>query len=293
MTKSMTGYGQATGTFQSSSLSVELKTLNNRFREIYCRLPFQLTSLEEALKKILAEKIARGRVEITLQLSTPPDELQGFAFNPSKAEAALRLLEKLREETGVTDPISLNHLLALNALDQNPTNAQGPNAASLAPLAQSLTQEALADLVAFREREGAAMERDLLTRLEILERILSRIKSLIAPTNAAIFEKLKNRIEELIQKAVSPERLAVEAAILADRMDITEEVVRFASHLANFRLALTEPLPIGRRLEFLLQELNREANTMGSKSQSTPLTDEILAIKFELEKARELAQNIE
>jgi uncharacterized protein (TIGR00255 family) len=289
----MTGYGVAARDFMGQTLTVEIRALNGRFRETAARLPQALGFLEDPLKKIVAECVHRGRVEIRLQIGYPKGRLPGLSFDPGRAEAALALLQRLKDETGVDGPIKLSHLLALDVLNEPAGLSLEADPSLIRPVAESLAQEALGQLIEFREREGEALERDLLTRLTALGEIMGRIKGQAREANLAIFQKLKARIAELTSQSVDPSRLAQEAAILAERMDINEEIVRFDSHLAAFRQTLAEGGPIGRRLEFTLQELGREANTMGAKSQWGPLTEEVLALKSELEKAREQAQNIE
>jgi uncharacterized protein (TIGR00255 family) len=293
MTKSMTGYGQASGDFLGQALTVEIRTLNGRFREVAVRLPLNLSALEDPIKKIVAEKIHRGRVEVRVQSIGQPGSFSGLSFDSARAEAALNLLRKLKDETGAEGPITLDHLLALNVLADSSDRGPSQDLNLIQPKIESLTSAALGQLLEFRAREGAATEKDLLDRLAVMERILGRIRNMAQEVNDIIYQKIRTRIEELLQKIVDHDRLAQEAAFLAEKMDITEEIVRFDTHLAGFRQILADPGPIGRRLEFSLQELSREANTMGSKSQWGPLTEEVLALKSELEKAREQAQNVE
>jgi uncharacterized protein (TIGR00255 family) len=288
----MTGYGVANKEIGAQSVTLEIRSLNGRFREVVARLPSNLLALEEPLKKIVGTQINRGRVELRLQIDTPKGALLGLAFDPIKADNAMELLNKLIYQTGVDEPISLTHLLTLGVLNEDPGRALiGPE--DLKPFVESLAEEALCQLVSFRNREGEELEKDLKIRLNLMGQAMDRIKGLANEANDILFQRQKERLLELTQKALEPERVAQEAAILAERQDITEEITRFCGHLTAFRQTLAEKGPIGRRLEFLLQELGREANTMGSKSQWGPLTEEVLFLKGELEKAREQALNIE
>jgi uncharacterized protein (TIGR00255 family) len=286
----MTGYGEARGDCLGQTATVEIRSVNGRYRETIARLPQNLTVLEEPLKKILATQIHRGRVELKVQLSQGED-LTGFGFNAARAEAALNLLTKLKDETGVEGPITLDHLLALKVLDESSASSLDLDKAK--PIIENLTVLALNQMVDFRAKEGQALEEELLNRISLMEAGLERIKVLAQDAAATVFARLKAKINELIQERLDPDRLAQEAAFLAERVDITEEIVRFGGHLVAFRRILGENGPIGRRLEFALQELLREANTMGAKSPTGALTDEVLALKSEMEKAREQALNIE
>jgi uncharacterized protein (TIGR00255 family) len=290
----MTGYGVANGEWRGQTVTVEIRALNSRFREFISRLPHPLVALEDSLKKLLSTEIFRGRIEIRAQLEPAQTALTGFKFDKTRAEAALALLTTLVEETGVSGPITLDHLLAVGALSEAGSPSQTLDLTEdFGPFFLSLGQAALDQVISFREREGAGLRRELETILAWMEQELKQIREIAGEANKIIFQKTQARLQELTEKLLDPDRLTQEAAILADRLDITEEIARFGEHLVAFGQLLGEPGPIGRRLEFLLQELGREANTMGSKSQWRPLTEEVLALKADLEKAREQVQNIE
>jgi uncharacterized protein (TIGR00255 family) len=291
MTKSMTGYGMASAEFKDQNVTAQIRSLNGRYREIVAHLPSNLFALEEPLKKILSSQISRGKVELRIQIDSPPETILGFGFDEARALQALKTLNDLKNLTKMEEPITLNHLLAVGALNQEPI--LDLDHGRFTAFVEELTTQALERLVKFRVQEGQELEKDLLTRLTLMEEALERIKNLAKEANQILFQRQTERLLELTKKLIEPERLAQEAAFLADRLDITEEITRFSGHLIAFRQTLADPNPIGRRLEFLLQELSREANTMGAKSQWSPMTNEVLFIKGELEKAREQALNIE
>jgi uncharacterized protein (TIGR00255 family) len=292
MTKSMTGYGEAMGIYQGQPVKVEIRTLNNRYRDMVIRGPRCLTAAEEPLKKILSAQINRGRTEMWVQID-PANQAGGrLVLNLPKAMEAVDLLNQLKTETSIDEPITLAHLLSLNVLSE-PDIESDFDLESFWPVVNELTQKALSQVLDFRTQEGLALEKDLLNRLDLLESGLKTVIPWTEKANDAIFQKLSKRLADLIQDKLDMTKLTQDVALLADKMDISEEITRFSGHIAAFRRILTEPGPIGRRLEFLLQELHREANTMGAKSQTPEITQEVLIFKSELEKMREQIQNIE
>jgi uncharacterized protein (TIGR00255 family) len=295
MIKSMTGFGCATGEVLGLRSRIEIKTLNNRYREFVIRLPHYLGAQEEPLKKLINAKVGRGRVDLWLQVDTHAAAPQA-ALDLSAARVVLGSLRALASELGLPGEVGLDQLLRLERLfsgqdGPNPLEGADPGAAwaDLSDLAAA----ALDQLVAMRSAEGQALQADIETRLDALAQGHRDLKAIAASQPTALTKRYQARIEELAEAIVDPARLAQEAAILAERFDITEEITRFASHIKNFRSLLAMGEPVGRRLEFLLQELVREANTMGSKSQALQITEIVLAFKSELEKIREQVLNVE
>jgi uncharacterized protein (TIGR00255 family) len=297
MTNSMTGFGCATGEISGVRARLEIKTLNNRYREFVLRTPHFLGSHEEPLKKLINQRISRGRVELWLQLDlSGAQDAPELSLNLGRARHIKGLLEDLSEGLGLEGGVTLTHMLRL---DQHYLSSEGPNALEGADPERiwsdlkNLAGQALSQLVGMRENAGAILKADISRRLDSMLQTHRDLKAIAANQPAVVTKRYQARLEELAETIMDPVRIAQEAAILAEKLDITEEITRFASHLKNFQAILDEPGPVGRRLEFLLQELLREANTMGSKSQSLPITELVLSFKSELEKIREQVLNVE
>jgi uncharacterized protein (TIGR00255 family) len=273
---------------------MEMKTLNNRFKEFVVRSPHQLFEVEEPVKKLVAEKISRGRIELWI-IAEPLSGSLGLTLNLEAAREVKDRLQALIDELELQDEVRLDHILRFDVL----TAAKAPEPAAeqseaLREGILSLAQKALEQLMAMREAEGRVLAEDLLERLKTLDKWLAELKLLAVDAPIAATKRYQARLEELAETLLDPARLAQEAAISAEKMDITEEMTRLGSHVQSFRALLGgSNEPVGRRLEFLLQEMVREVNTMGSKSQSQPIGDLVLGFKSELEKIREQALNIE
>ncbi|MDR1313020.1 MAG: YicC family protein [Deltaproteobacteria bacterium] len=293
MIKSMTGFGAAGGEILGCRARFEIKTLNNRYREYLFRTPHVMGALEEPLKKLIGSQIHRGRIEIWLQLE--PSRGQAALVNAEAAKSLLEELRALSSEIGLPGEVKLTHLLRLDRFyaNQDPATLHGCDPAAAWDDLRLLASEALDQLVKMRSTEGESLHKDIWGRLDTLAADLNELKTAAANIPAAATKRYQARLEELAGTIIEPGRLAQEAAILAEKMDITEEITRFSTHVQSFRGLMGSGEPVGRRIEFLLQELVREANTMGSKSQSLPITDTVLRFKSELEKIREQVLNIE
>jgi uncharacterized protein (TIGR00255 family) len=294
MIRSMTGFGAASGEILGSRARLEIKTLNNRYREFLIRTPHSVGALEEPLKKLIGSEISRGRVEVWLQVE--PARGTAAQVNIEAARHLRAELERLRSELGLPGELRLSHLLRLDRLfvTQEPIGGLDAfNPAAAWDDLRRLASEALDQLVKMRSTEGESLHKDIWGRLGALEAGLNEIRSVAAGLPQAATKRYQARLEELAGTLADPARLAQEAAVLAEKMDVTEEITRFGIHIQGFKTLMVSGEPVGRRLEFLLQELVREANTIGSKSQLLPMTDSVLGFKSELEKIREQVLNIE
>ncbi|MDR2612492.1 MAG: YicC family protein [Deltaproteobacteria bacterium] len=293
MIKSMTGFGTASGEILGYRARIEIKTLNNRYREYLLRSPHFLGELEERLKKLIGEQIHRGRIEVWLQLD--PALAQPTRVNAELARILKEDLERLAESLGLAEKVTLGHLLHLDRLfvSQETVSLDGFDASAAWRDLRLIASEALDQLVKMRTAEGEGLHKDIWDRLGMLSADLAELKIHAANAPLAVTKRYQSRLAELADTILDPTRLAQEAAILGEKMDITEEITRFGTHIQSFRTLLDAGEPVGRRIEFLLQELVREANTMGSKSQSLPISDTVLRFKSELEKIREQVLNIE
>ena len=292
MIRSMTGFGSAAGLWAGRTVTVEIKSVNSRFREVAARLPKVCAPLEEAVKKLVAARLERGRIDLWVQLGDAEARPPAVRVDYELARALAERLNDIRERLHLAGAVTLDHLLALGVVGR--AEEPAPDQEELRAAVEPLVRAAVDSLVSMREAEGRLLGRDLAGRLTLLEGLNRRVGEAAAKAPGALLARLASRLAELkAGLAVDPNRLAQEAALLADRADITEEVVRLGSHLAGFRRLLESPEPVGRRLDFLLQEMGREVNTMGSKAQDLDLTGLVLDMKAELEKIREQVQNIE
>ncbi|HMT09631.1 MAG TPA: YicC family protein [Pyrinomonadaceae bacterium] len=291
--RSMTGFGRATITEDSASVTIELKTVNNRFLDVNLRLPSDLQHLENDIKRTITDRLARGRVEVNLQFDRSEDV--SYELNKPMIAGYLEAMSQLRAEFGLEGEPDLNVIARL-------PNVVSVKRAEVSEDAGVLIQKTLAaaidDLEAMRGKEGDMLAAVLESNLAEIERRLAVVASESANVSTEFQQRLEKRIGDLLAKAetqveLDPSRLAQEVAFLADRSDISEEIDRLGTHISHFRDVVKDTRDVGKRLDFLTQELNREANTIASKTQNMTVKENALAIKSEIEKIREQVQNIE
>lgn len=289
----MTGFGRGAASGENFSVVVEIKTVNNRYLDIHLRLSQELSAIEMLVRRIVSGRLSRGRVDVNINL----DRIGAADYEVNHALIAghVNALRDIQHEFNLGGEIDINSVARLpGAL----TPARdGLNDSQMAGIENAL-KEALAHLELMRESEGAALAEELRVRVAKIEAEVPIIENAATGLVDAYRQRLKKRITELVARGgqvieLDAGRLAQEVAYLADRSDISEELVRLRSHLEQFRAALEEKGEVGKRLDFLLQELNREANTVLSKSTEIAIKDAALAIKAEVEKLREQAQNVE
>ena len=293
MIKSMTGFASAAATAGGVAVSVEIRTYNSRHLDIALRLPPGYTDLEERARALIAARLTRGRVEAKIHIEDASAALAAVEADLDRARAVRSALHHLKTELGLPDPVTLELLLAAGGI----LKAVQPEAdlAAAGSLLEGVLIQAIEDLDGMRTREGRALSLDLCTRLDAIEAALGEISRHGEGLSAVYQQRLKDRVAVLTQGGVEidPARIAQEAALLADRCDISEEIVRAGSHLQQFRAIMGSAEAGGRKLNFLLQELNREFTTMGSKIGNAAAAHAIVAVKTELEKIREQIQNVE
>jgi uncharacterized protein (TIGR00255 family) len=290
MLKSMTGYGQGSASGETFSVSIDMRTVNNRNLDIHWRAPQELASLEIPLKKQIQAAISRGRVDVTISFSQT--NTVEYEINRSLVRGYLEALRTIRDEFGLQGDPDLSTISRLpNVLIAR--TAQGLSTEIIEGIEQALTQ-ALTSLVAMRAVEGHELQKEILARIGGIESQLTVIEANVDGVVDAYREKLNKRVSDLLDKAVIDEnRLTQEVAYLAERSDITEEIARLRSHITQLRDLVGGDQEIGKKLDFLLQETNREANTILSKSAELTICDAAIVIKTEVEKLREQAQNVE
>jgi len=292
MIKSMTGYGRAETVCQNKSIVVEAKSVNHRFLEIILRTPSALFPLELEYKKKIAEKFKRGRIEVFIKIEGDGADSSKVNLNLEIARDYFNVLNRLNEELNLQSPITVQMLSGFRDIFSPPSETQ-IDADFLHHVEKTFLQ-ALDILAGMRQEEGLVMYQDMRMRLQDISEILENIK-LRAPHVVLEYQKrLSERVKELTEGyALDDARLAQEVAIMADRTDITEEVVRMNSHIGQFEALLQSEGTEGRKIDFLLQEMNREINTIGSKVGDVEITRHVIDVKSELGKLREQAQNIE
>lgn len=292
MIKSMTGYGRVETSGQEVNIVVEVKSVNHRFLEISLRMPQTLSPLELELKKKIAEKVKRGRIEVFIRLETQNVNGSGAMLNLEIARNYFAALQRLKNEFNLPDEIGLKTLVGFRDIFSQPQEIE-INPDILMQIIKAL-EEALNMLVLMRKEEGASIFRDMKLRIDAISSMLEVINSRSPQVVVEYQRRLAERIKELTSGYVMEEaRLVQEAAILAEKSDITEEIVRMYSHINQFIGLLQSTEAEGKKIDFLLQEMNREINTIGSKSSDVEIARQVIDAKSELSKLREQAQNIE
>jgi len=291
MAKSMTGYGRADSKDGKYKSTVEINTVNNRFLEYQIRLPKSLVQLENEIKTLLNRYFQRGKimVSVTLEQDSTADFI---ALDEARADAYFKIYELLKKKFSLDGPLNIRDFVALPDLLKIDKKEDDLNDiwSELKPVVENA-----ADATASMRRiEGDNLADDMRNRAREISIITSEIESLSAENVKQYQLKLKNRIQELLTDSpVDDQRIALEVAIMAEKSDISEECIRLKSHLDQFVSSLSESDSVGRKLNFILQELNREANTIGSKSSFYDISSRVIRVKEEIERLREQVQNIE
>jgi len=291
--KSMTGYGRGNVSSETFSVNVEIKTVNNRFLDINLRMPYELQPLEAELKKIITQRLSRGRVDVNLQ--TERTEEIVYELNRPLISGYLSALKQMQEEFSITGEPDINVIARLPNVLQNQKNDLSEDFAKGIKDALVL---ALHELENMRVIEGEILKTELKNLLDGIEHLLPTIESESENVSEEYRQRLTKRITEMLAKSDSQieldqARLAQEVAFLSDRSDISEEIQRLKSHIEQFRQIMNDEKEVGKRLDFLTQELNREANTIASKTQNLVVKESALSIKSSIEKIREQVQNVE
>ena len=290
---SMTGYGRAFVEIEGRQMTVEVKSVNHRFLDIAFRMPRNLMFLEDAARKAIGARLARGHVDVFVTYRNLRTDARTVQVDEALFSAYVEALRRLRDAAGpeLRDDRTLMGIAHMPDV-MTVTEAEEDQDAVRALLEAALGQ-ALDALCAMRAREGEAIRDDLKSRVDAIERMTEAVEARYPETVAAYTQRLRAAMEELAGSGVDETRLMMEVAVMADRSAIAEETVRLHSHILQLRNVFESPEPIGRRVDFIVQELNREVNTISSKSQDIPITQLTVDMKAEIEKLREQVQNIE
>lgn len=294
MIKSMTGFGRAESSGQGRTVSVELRAVNGRYGEYNIRLPRSMSALEPRLRKLLQQRVPRGTVSLSLTISRP--DKSGLPGVDMEAARHYRdLLKSIKKELKLGGKVELRTLVRFSEIFTAPEVAE--DEASGWQLIREPLERALEALDAMRQAEGERLLAEMEKRLGRVERGLAAIIKMapkrIQDARKALSERIGKALPTAARDPELARRLAQEVALMADRLDVTEECVRLKSHIQAFRAAVNSSQPVGKKLDFLLQEMNREANTVGSKANHSGIAQAAVGLKEEIEKMREQAQNIE
>lgn len=292
--KSMTGFGSGTATKDGITCTVEIKSVNARFLDLFIRSPKQMNPFESIIRGMVQDRINRGKVEVSVSIQDAGERPKTFTINSVLRK---QIQELLVQEEFYDDPKKVP-LQAVNSISNDWIQQQDTPIAEevLSDIVKEATSSALDALIAMRAVEGEHIQQDLVDRIVTLENIISQIDTNKVGAVEAYREHIRSKIQEYLislEASISEERFLQEIAILADKTDITEEIVRFSSHVVQLKNTLTDKNPIGRKVDFILQEMNREVNTIGSKAMDSNITEFVVQLKCELEKIREQVQNVE
>ena len=293
MIHSMTAYARSEIVTETITVNMEVRSVNSRHLDINVRLPSRYLGLEEKIRSVLVQHLTRGRIDIRVQIHDKAAESLSFDVDEDRAAAYCRALDRVRDKFRIDTPISLRTLIDAGGIIK-PVELE-PDPEACLPVVDRCLATVVADLIAMRKTEGEFLEVDFGDRLAFIGKRDREIETASADLPAQYQQRLQERIAALTQGIVEidPARIAQEAAMLADRSDISEELVRVYSHVEQFRSLMAADEPAGRKLNFLIQELNREFNTMGSKTGKAAVSHMVVEVKAELEKLREQVQNVE
>lgn len=292
MLRSMTGFGRANGLFGDLDITVEIKSVNHRYFEFGCRMPRAYQFIEEKLKSLCQQSISRGKVELSVFIDDNSESAVEVEINRPYAKAYIDALKKLSKEFGIKNDVKLS-TLANNSEIFKVSHRQQPDEDAAEAVANVVT-EAISSFIAMREVEGERLKTDVLSRAQnILEKV-EFVESRSPETVKAYRERLEQKMKEVLENTnIDEQRLITETAIFADKVAVDEETVRLRSHIKQLQSLMESDGPVGKKLDFIVQEMNREANTIGSKCQDVEIAHTVVDIKAEIEKIREQIQNIE
>lgn len=292
MIRSMTGYGKKDGISQEVGVTVEIRSVNHRFLEVAVKVPRSLTQLEEQIRKTVQERCLRGRVDVSVSLHNSGGGLKTVQIDQALAKQYHAALKKLQKTLGLRGTVDISMLAGFRdilSLSDQPVDSGQLSKTILRVLGGALT-----DLERMRRREGEALAKDLATHVEAIRTAKAAVAEKAPKLSHEAFERMKGRVQTLLQGELpDPARLQQELALFADRSDISEELVRLESHMVQFDQTLRSKESVGKTLEFLLQEMGREVNTIGSKANDAEVAGLVVRMKAELEKLREQVQNVE
>jgi len=292
MIRSMTGFGREHMLINGRDILVEIRSVNHRYNELSVRLPRSYAYAEEPLKKLVQDSISRGKGEISVSVTNISAPDTSVTVNAAVAQGYIDALRNANRELGLMDDLSLSRIMRFPDIFTLVKAADDEDA--VWNDIKTVAESALSKFVQMREFEGAKLKEDVLGRLTVIENMVGEIEKLAPEMTAAYREKLFAKLSEILEdRNIDQQRILTEAAIFSEKVAVDEETVRLRSHISQFRTLLETESIVGRKLDFIVQEMNRESNTIGSKVQSIDITKIVIEIKSEIEKIREQIQNIE
>ncbi len=292
MIRSMTGYGRGQQTLDGREILVEIKSVNHRYFEFSARVPRAYGYLEEKLKSFIQSKVSRGKVDVGVTVFNIEGKDAQIEVNKSIAVGYVDALRKANQDIGLTDDLTLSQLIRLPDIFNVIKNTEDEEV--IWNDVKIVAEEALRNFVSMREAEGQKMKDDIKSRLDYIGELVSKVEERSPMVTEAYRERLYNKLCEILNdKKIDEQRILTEAAIFSEKTAVDEETVRLKSHINQFNSLLEVKEPVGRKLDFLIQEFNRESNTIGSKAQDVEITKIVVELKSEIEKIREQIQNIE
>ncbi len=294
MILSMTGYGTGSAQRDDLTVSIEIRTVNHRFLDLHTRIPREYLFLEGDIQKSTRKVLERGRVEVNVSIQHTGPAV--FAVNDNLAKGYLEASEALKKNYNIEGSLDLKTALSLPGILQNEEILPDDMTDTLSEMTKSCMQSALEGVLQMRRQEGKQLQKEMTRYLDSVDKGVQKIESLSETTAAEALQKLQSRMSQLVPQSgipIDPQRLAQEAALIVDKADISEEVTRLKSHVQQYRFMMDSDERAGKKLDFLLQEFQRESNTILSKSGNLEISNIALAIKTDIEKLREQVQNVE
>lgn len=292
MIKSMTGYGRGQQIIDGREITVEIKSVNHRYFEFSARVPRAYGYLEEKLKSFVQNKVSRGKVDVGVTIFNIEGKDAQIEVNQSIAVGYIDALRKANETISLTDDLALSQLIRLPDIFNVVKTTEDEEV--IWNIVKTVAEEAVNNFVSMRETEGQKMKDDIKSRLSYISELVAKVEKRSPMVTDAYRERLYNKISEILNdKKIDEQRILTEAAIFSEKTAVDEETVRLKSHIQQFTELLDTKEAVGRKLDFLIQEFNRESNTIGSKAQDVEITRIVVELKSEIEKIREQIQNIE
>ena len=292
MLRSMTGYGRSKCEFDSREYTVEIKSVNNRYSDISIKLPRSISFMEDNIKKLISKSVTRGKVEVFISFLNNSDKGRSIEINRELAKNYINEMRKLANETNINSNIEVIDVMKMP--DVLNTRLSEEDEGIIAKEVTQCTEKAIENFISMRENEGEKIKEDLINRISSISEKIDKINAISTGLVSEYIVKLEKRINELLKPNVVDEaRLAQEVVIYSDKCSVEEELTRLRSHISQFLGLLEKNDSNGKRIDFLIQEMNRETNTIGSKANNLEITNYVVDIKTELENVREQIQNIE
>lgn len=292
MIKSMTGYGSAKGTVDALEITVELKSVNNRYLDTSVRIPRSFLFAEDAVKSAVQSHISRGKVDVFVSVDSSAAEDMSVKVNEGLLKGYIEAISHIAQEYKLPNDMSAMNVSRFP--DVLSVEKKDVDADAITAGISEIAERALCDFDSMREREGAKLREDVLNRLDTIDRLVSAVEEKAPETVAEYRKRLEQKMAEVLGSAgIDENRILAEAAVFADHIAVDEETVRLRSHMSQLKTMINGNSPTGRKIDFLIQEFNREANTIGSKCQNSDIAHTVVDLKSEIEKIREQIQNIE